>query len=238
MNARLTPKELRELLGAYALGALGADEKTQVEAALLDDPDAREELHRLEHAAAWLGHATPRPPAQAWEAVRVEMERDLAAAPATVVPLQPAPASARQRAWRVLAVAAAMLVVVAGAFGLVRALDGGTSAPRVSSNRFETQNVSLRSADGRLEVLATVRADGSGAIRRSGLPAPAAGRTYQLWSITPRGPVSAGVIGADPTTRTFRAAPAATALAITDEPAGGSRAPTTTPLVAGDLQRT
>ena len=55
----LTPEELHELLGAFALGALDDDERAQVEDYVLHDADARAELHQLEHAVAWLGHASP-----------------------------------------------------------------------------------------------------------------------------------------------------------------------------------
>ena len=77
MDERLTPEELRELLGAFALDAVDPEERAQVEEFVLDDRDARVELHQLEHAVAWLGHASPRPSDAAWNAVRLEMARDL-----------------------------------------------------------------------------------------------------------------------------------------------------------------
>ena len=70
MTPERSANEMRELLGAYALNALDPEERAQVDAFLLSDPEARAELHELEHAAAWLGHASLRPPA-----VRVECDR-------------------------------------------------------------------------------------------------------------------------------------------------------------------
>ena len=77
MTDERSTNEMRELLGAYALNALDPDERAQVEAFLLTDPVARAELHELEHAAAWLGHASLRPPAGAWDAIAAEVARDL-----------------------------------------------------------------------------------------------------------------------------------------------------------------
>ena len=76
-------------------------------------------------------------------------------------------------------------------------------------------------------------------VAATGLPPAAAGRTYQLWGI--RGsdaPVSLGTFdtGADGTAVVALSPGAATDFeisALTDEPAGGSPAPTTTPFLAG-----
>ena len=46
---------LDELLGAYALDAVGADEAVAVEAYLERAPHAAQELARLRNAAAWIG---------------------------------------------------------------------------------------------------------------------------------------------------------------------------------------
>lgn len=71
------------------------------------------------------------------------------------------------------------------------------------------------------------------------LPALRPGRDYQLWLITPDGPVSAGVFRPTPA---GRATVQATyplrrdqlrAIAVTEEPAGGLPAPSGTPLIAG-----
>ena len=71
------------------------------------------------------------------------------------------------------------------------------------------------------------------------LPALREGRDYQLWLITPDGPVSAGVFKP---TGDGRASVEATyplardqlrAIAVTEEPAGGLPAPSGTPLIAG-----
>ncbi|HEY3604293.1 MAG TPA: anti-sigma factor [Sporichthyaceae bacterium] len=60
------------------------------------------------------------------------------------------------------------------------------------------------------------------------------GRTYQLWLIGPNGPRSAGVFNTangKHAPRLFEGPGDATALAVTEEPAGGSAQPTTHPLI-------
>jgi len=63
------------------------------------------------------------------------------------------------------------------------------------------------------------------------------GRDLQLWSITPDGPVSIGLMRGGDVHR-FRIAPATTRLAVTSEPRGGSVAPTGNPIVSGALPAT
>jgi anti-sigma-K factor RskA len=227
MSERLDRDELHALLGAYALGALDEAEREQVEEALLDDADARAELHRLEHAAAWLGHASPRPSQSSWAAVAAEIDRDLAG-DAGVVPIG-GPRSAR---WvRPFAAAAVALVMVVGAFALASVLDsGGGSAPVAG------RVVVLRLADGRAAARAVLQPDGTGRIRSAEMPDPGAGHTYQAWSITDRGPVSAGVLGAHPVGHRFHTSRGATALAVTIEPTGGSMRPSTEPMASARLQ--
>jgi anti-sigma-K factor RskA len=75
------------------------------------------------------------------------------------------------------------------------------------------------------------------------MPAPAAGRTYQLWIVAPgQPPISAGLLPLDargsvamvrPTSTESIPARSTLTLAITDEPAGGSPGPTTPILLAG-----
>jgi anti-sigma-K factor RskA len=69
------------------------------------------------------------------------------------------------------------------------------------------------------------------------LPAPAAGRAYQLWLVTASAKISAGTFspdaGGDAVVRATYALPATAlaAVAVTDEPAAGSAQPTTAPLL-------
>lgn len=75
-------------------------------------------------------------------------------------------------------------------------------------------------------------------IAASSLPPAARGRTYQLWGIeTGRAPVSLGTFNTDSSGRVLASLPLPSGLrvavtAVTDEPAGGSPQPTTTPFLA------
>jgi anti-sigma-K factor RskA len=75
-------------------------------------------------------------------------------------------------------------------------------------------------------------------IAASSLPPAAPGRTYQLWGIeTGKPPVSLGTFDTDASGRALASLPLPSGLniavtAVTDEPAGGSPQPTTTPFLA------
>jgi anti-sigma-K factor RskA len=74
------------------------------------------------------------------------------------------------------------------------------------------------------------------------LPPAASGRTYQLWGIEPgKGPVSLGTFdtSADGSGRLTARVPEGVRIAVgavTDEPAGGSPQPTTTPFLVGEFR--
>jgi hypothetical protein len=75
------------------------------------------------------------------------------------------------------------------------------------------------------------------------LPAPAAGRTYQLWLVTPKAKISAGTFtprpdGAAEVQATYALAPdSLNAIAVTDEPAGGVPQPTGALVISATANR-
>ena len=229
------PQELRELLGAYALGALDDDEHALVEDYVLHDTQARSELHQLEHAVAWLGHASPRPSEASWQTVRAEMHRDLAAGsgadaagetdpePAPVVDL----AARRTRpGWvRITAVAAALALVVAVGAATLSALSSGSGSS-------STTTVALAAPDGQVAVKVRMHDDGTGTIVTSSLPSAPAGHVYQLWSQADATASmhSAGLLGTDPDGHRIRIPAHSHRMAISVEPDGGSPEPTTAPV--------
>jgi hypothetical protein len=237
MTAPHDRDDVRDLLGAYALDALDVEERAQVDELLLADPSARAELHELEQGAAWLGHASLRPPASAWDAIAAEIEQDVARdRGAEIVPLRRAPSPRRR-----LAAAAIALVVALGAGALVTAV-GRTSGPVSVASQYaaarrdpQARTVTLRTEAGDPAARAVVLPDRTAYMDGGELPSATAGRDLQLWAITPDGPVSAAVMHDPAGVHRFRVAPGATALAVTNEPRGGSRAPTGTPILRGDL---
>jgi anti-sigma-K factor RskA len=229
------PDDVRELLGAYALDALDPDEREQVDELLLTDASARAELHELQQGAAWLGHASLRPPARAWDAIAGEIDRDLST--------QGQMPAATRRTPRWLVAAAMVLVLAIGAAGVFSIANRSSSSESVTDeyeaalNNPSARTVTLQSSDGEYAARAVVLRDRSGYLAAESLPVPGSDRDLQLWSLTPDGPVSVGLLSGDEDIHRFRVAPGATALAVTDEPRGGSEAPTGTPIVSGDLER-
>lgn len=101
----------------------------------------------------------------------------------------------------------------------------------------EARKVALVSADGYRNAQAVVLPDGTGYVVKSNLPALAKERTYQLWAIEGTSRISVGVLGPQPGIVPFKMDPAAvSALAITDEAAGGVISTTKDPVVLGKLQ--
>jgi anti-sigma-K factor RskA len=231
--------DTRELLGAYALDALDADERAQVDELLLTDPSARAELHELEQGAAWLGHASLRPPERAWDAIAAEVERDLAGDRAADVARPTSPgAPSRPHRWLVAAAIAVLVAVGAAAVVAVTRSSGPdsvTSQYAAARRDPAARTVTLRNDDGTPAARAVVLPDRTAYMDGRGLPSAAVDRDFQLWAITPDGPVSAAVLHDPGGVHRFRVARGATGLAVTDEPRGGSREPTTIPILTGDL---
>jgi hypothetical protein len=144
----------------------------------------------------------------------------------------------RPRAWMAAVAAAAALVV-----GLLLGVTLTRDDPAEQLNLEQLAAEAAAGAGARSgtlsgervgEVKAVVAADGSGFLYADGLPTLPAGRTYQMWSLDGTEPVSLGVLGADPGLVMFPAG-TATTLAISEEPAAGSVAPTGTPVASGML---
>ena len=95
--------------------------------------------------------------------------------------------------------------------------------------------VTLKTAEGAELANAVVTADGRGYLRRDALPALPQGQSYQLWAITGATPVSAGVLGRDPSVVAFTVDAPTSAIAISVEPTAGSTQPSNTPIAVGEL---
>ena len=237
------PDDILDLLAAYALGALEPAEVAQVSALLKEHPELRATLAELRATADQLPYGLP-------EAVPAPDLRqrvlDRATGRAAVAPSGAAQALKRTRAWiwslGSLA-AAAMLVAVIGwaqYFGTSNEL----AQTQAQVNQMQAQIAAaervIASLQGQSGSAAIVQTRSGGTLMVVQLPALSPGRVYQLWRIQgSNDPTSAGLFTVNGQGYGQLELPASQnplsgeTVAVTDEPAGGSRLPTTKPLIVG-----
>ncbi|WP_027891975.1 anti-sigma factor domain-containing protein [Calidithermus chliarophilus] len=214
----MKPEEARELLPLYALDALSPEERARVEAALGASPQLQAELRELQAAAADLALALPPEPLPEGLEERVLASLPPPDAFPAPIPLPPVRRRVRPLRWLAPAVAAAALLVVAWVgslgWGWVQAL--GDPQSRL---------VTLVDAQGNTVGRALVRPDRQ-TLMVLNLPRPAPGKVYQAWGV-------GGTVAQPIPLETFRGRVVtlklpspAVALAISEEPGGGSQTPT------------
>lgn len=227
--------EVRELAGAYALGALSPDEAREIEAHA-ESCALHEDLRALVQAAAALPLAAPErePP----PALRERVVAAVTSAPARVPVPEERSRAAREESppivaprrlavgrWIPYAAAAAFaaLAIALGAWGLT---NGG--------DLDATEHVIVASGGERLR-LVHLPQEGVAIVTVEGLAPAPTGHSYQLWVIHDGAPRPAGLLSPvpgepEPLLLEGPFAPG-DAVAITIEPVGGSALPTTEPLL-------
>jgi anti-sigma-K factor RskA len=189
---------LLDLIPAYALDALDADERAAVEALLAVDADARQRLDEYRQIAAVI--ALSAAPRRAPDHLSADLRTRLTAAPpANVVPLTvKLPVSPRRAgSLRVLLAAAAVTaLIITGIFGLglPRPVNEGRALYDQLKAHTESQSLTLVAhltpeVDGELWIAADGRA---AVIRVRRLPELTAAQTFQLWLVDPAGSQSGG----------------------------------------------
>ncbi|MBI4540180.1 MAG: anti-sigma factor [Gemmatimonadetes bacterium] len=244
-----------ELAAPYALGALDPEELSSFEAHLAECETCRREVRELREVAGALAYAAPpaEPPARLRQRILDEARR--------VRPL-PRPARVAAPVPWLAAAASVVLAVTAGVaywrgrgerLALERSYAEARSALAARDSvlaRRDSLVSALFGPELRTAALAATGAPPSArlfwnpeknvvVVVAFNLPPAAPGRTYQLWGI-PRGqrPVSLGTFNTAPEGRATLAldVPAGIELelsAVTEEPAGGSPQPTSTPFLVG-----
>lgn len=237
-------EQAEELLGAYALDALPAEEAASFRAHIANCPDHAARAAELRATASTLAATVddvappPRLRARIADAVAATAEAP-APAPSRLVDLDSrrAPSSRfaglAAPAWG--AIAAVLAIAVAGLIAWNVALQGGsTSDARVQAVTMLQQDTGATAG------FVVVFDDGSASVVADALPRLDTAQVYQLWSLDESGQATSlglmqyddrGVANADITldgdnTRT---------VAITIEPAGGSDQPTTAPLYLAEI---
>ena len=251
--------EIADLLGAYALDAVDADEAATVEAHLAVCPRCAAEVADHREVAAMLAHSGAPAPEGLWTRISASLEE---APPEMDLRLpRPAPAPGdevvdlaerrRRRVprWLPGAAVAAALVVVALVTGVLVSQDDDPAGDRSDQfaapdledvardvmNDGEATKVMLSSPEGEMETQVALGADGSGYLMGNTLPALDDSQTYQLWGITGDLVVSLGVLGPSPGVVAFRADPSLEALAITQEVAPGVVSSQNPALLVGEV---
>lgn len=232
------------LTGAYAADALPEPERLAFERHLATCPDCEQEVRELQATTAQLGMAVAEPvPDRVWQQIseRIDRTRQLPPLPADDVSRR------RLRRWsgRLLAVAAAVLLVAVVALGKVTVdlrerVDRSERAVDQVAAVLTAPDASVHGAEpggaGSARVVVSPSRDAA-VFAASGLPAPPGPSTYQLWFLDAGRARSAGLLAERDgrATKLVTGVAGADGLAMTLEPDGGSPQPTTDPVVVVDL---
>ncbi|MEU6248644.1 anti-sigma factor [Glycomyces sp. NPDC047010] len=235
-------REAHSLIGAWVLDAVDARERALVEAHLIDFPSCAMEAAELLEAFARLADTTDtEPPARLRGRVLAAARRTEQATPQPrQVASSPAPPVQKGRArrvprWASMLAAAALGLAITMAGGVLTWSQLASSEPDASPEHFsavidaaDATVSSATTADGGLiTVTASAELD-QAVITMEGLPAIGDDRSYEIWLMEPDGPVAAGILDPGETSATLlvNGLADAAAIALTEEPAGGSTAPT------------
>ena len=229
--------DIHALSGAYAVDAVDDLERAEFARHLATCDSCQAEVESLRDTAAHFADisATP-PPADLRALILVGAK--------SVRPLPPRTTSVRDRRWRIPALAAAAAVVVGLGAGVAtewrpweRETVQVSMADRVRQAP-DAQSWSQELPSGGSVTVTRSKSVGVAVWQSSGLDPAPAGRVYELWlqapdeSLKPAGLFSAG----DSEVIMRGDAAEAIGAGVTEEPAGGSPAPTTTPIAFIDFR--
>lgn len=233
-----------EALAAYALDALPVDERLNLVEHLAECRSHDEELsgYRIVAERLALTVETPAQPAALKSSILAAFDRELAppVAPVAAAPVStPIPAAVEPPAPSRSGGFFAIFRQPALAYGIAAAL-------LIAVVSLAAWNISLQ--DNGEDVMTTAAAgpgmslnviyyaDRQVAVLDVDMPPPSAGQVYQAWMIADGKPVSLGVLASNSGRQAFAAdMHTANAIAISVEPAGGSSAPTSTPVVVAEF---
>ena len=242
-----------ELAEIYALDAISDDERALIDDYVKDAPEGPEFLERVREARETLAvsfTAEDEPPAGLFGNVMERITREAAAAPAAE-PAAPAVSPAvddlavarakrdeRQRAggarrW-IIGVAAAAVIALGGI-----GVGAYVSAQDDPVNQvLQAQDVQKQSAPvpgGGTATISASSAKDSFVVLMDGVAPAPEGKVYQLWTLPKDGsaPVPQGTMDAQTLSKpaVVKGLSTASSVAITVEPTGGSRAPTSAPVL-------
>lgn len=225
-------EEIRELLGAFALDAVEADERALVEAHLGSCRQCRLEVDQHRRTMSALVPPGVDPPEGLWEQIASSLEEE---APTTALIVSPRLA---RRRWTTAAVAlaAAASVVAVGLLGL-QVAEQQREIARLSAALEEdalqrSARAALADPDALTAILTTPEGEavaqvvllpsGQGFLIPHDLPPLGEDRSYQLWVVADEEVISAGVLGPSPQVVPFAWNGPVEAFVLTREEAGGA----------------
>jgi anti-sigma-K factor RskA len=231
--------DLHQLIAPYVLDALEADERGRFEAHLALCEQCQAEMAGFLATAARLGEAeSTAPPAALRERV-VALARTTQQERPVVTAL-----SQRSRMRRLtprIAMAAAVAAAILGVGGFFieheRADDLSADRARFTTVMTADDATTTEGAvagGGSLRVIASPSRDAA-VVVGSSLDQLDAGRTYQVWRMRDGTPTSVGLLGRGPGVLYVKDIENANAFAVSVEPAGGSRQPTSDPIASAPV---
>jgi anti-sigma-K factor RskA len=234
--------DLHTLTGAYALDALGDDERREFEAHLAECDSCADEVRGLRATGARLGVAAAGPvPRAMHDAVMAQVRATrqlppLAASSADVGRVQALLRRSRVASRSLLAVAAVLVLVVAG-LGVVaveqhREVSRAEQVAAAMSAVLASPDARQIDGDGVARVIVSP-SQGKAVFVGQELPKTDRDHVLQLWVID-GGVRSVGVIHGSDALLATGIRPG-DKLGVTVEPAGGSKQPTTSPVMTMDL---
>ncbi len=211
---------IEELLAAYALDSVDDDERRRVDQALVDRGDLRDQLRSYEDAlAGWVeadasAGSSVEPPGSAWAAVQAHVHGERAS---NVVAVRP------RRRWQgpMLMVAAAVVLLV----GAGLAINANGRSSTVSDRLAEALSDPRTSTTAVGDAVVVLTHSNRLIVDARRLRALADSNTYQLWSLDGSSPISLGLVPPGSVVE-LEIGTRPTKVAISQEPAGGSRTPT------------
>jgi anti-sigma-K factor RskA len=229
------------LSGLYALDALDGEELVRFERALGHSEELQAEVDSFRETAGQLSHLAAEP---APESLRGSVLADIAATrqvPPSVTSIRDT-RSARVRSAAWLA-AAAVIAIIAGVTGYALAPNRSTPSSDLTEllAADDAQMMPLAHAHNGTPAGSAVMSPSESRMMliTKALPALDDDRTYELWAIAEDGPRRAAIFRHDEDgvieVKLEGGLAGAIGVAVTDEPAGGSDAPTTPVLIEGTV---
>lgn len=241
--------DVHGLVGAYAVDAVDDVERAAFERHLLDCQTCRLELASLSEAAALLATVEQvEPPAHLREQVLAGIG-SIRPLPPRMVPEEDSEAAPARRRFRPVALVAAAAAVIALGVGTPvvweRLADDTSQAPTVSAadQVLAAQDAEeyTQSVNGTKVTIVRSRSLNKAVLLAPDMPAPPAGKVYELWLDQGDGMVPAGVMTGNEETVLFEGEGdpgTAVGAGITVEPAPhGSKAPTTPAMLSFTFEK-